>query len=156
MTYPPGIAANHKSTRVAIRENSIISIDSIQNTFIGSWQRKTTCSGRQKLNFQIEFCGERVGLSPFKSIYTRRKSLVAFEMASTKIIITTVPKSDQIKAFNMLPTSRKAQILQQMAAATDAKLGLQASKPSMPDSNPAPRKRQRLTHLTTEEKMMRR
>nr|XP_054749326.1 X-box-binding protein 1-like [Lytechinus pictus] len=82
-------------------------------------------------------------------------------MASTKIIFATVPKSDQVKTFdiNMLPASRKAQILQQMAAATDANLGLQVSnkcREEMPDSNPAPRKRQRLTHLSTEEKMMRR
>ncbi|XP_072164032.1 uncharacterized protein [Diadema setosum] len=80
------------------------------------------------------------------------------EMATTKIIIATVPKSDQVKSFNMLPTSRKAEILQQMAAAADAKLGLQPSKAkvSLTDSNPPPRKRQRLTHLTPEEKMMRR
>lgn len=79
-------------------------------------------------------------------------------MASTKIIIATVPKSDQIKAFNMLPASRKAHILQQMAAATDVKLGLQTPncKTAMPDTNPAPRKRQRLTHLSAEEKMNRR
>ena len=79
-------------------------------------------------------------------------------MASTKIIIATVPKSDQIKSFKMLAPSRKAEILQQMAAATDARLGLQtpAIKPSLSDGNPSPRKRQRLTHLTQEEKMMRR
>lgn len=76
-------------------------------------------------------------------------------MASTKIIIATVPKSDQIQSFKMLAPSRKAEILQQMAAAADAQLGLQSAKSTSCDADP-PRKRQRLTHLSPEEKMMRR